>query len=83
MGCLCYCRCERKRLALNVIILILSTVCVIINSLMLGVRKYIEDNVVFEIVMVIINSVVTGIQSFQLHLEKHEGEKDKRNEDNC
>ena len=83
MGCLCYCRCERKRLALNVIILILSTVCVIINSIMLGISKYIEDNVVFEIIMIIINSVVSGIQSFQLHLEKHESKKDKRNENNC
>ena len=78
MGCLCYCECNRKRLALNVVILILSSICVVLNSIALGIDKYLEDSAVFEIVLIIINSIASGVQSFQLHLEKSEkGKNDK------
>lgn len=77
MGCICYCECEekkkKKRFTLNILILILSSICVALNSISLGINNLIDQkyNIIFEIIMIVINSIVSGIQSFQLKVEKH------------
>ena len=82
MGCLCYCDCERKRRKnLNLGILVLSSLCVVLSSISLGLNGIIADgfNIAFEITLIVINAIVSGIQSFQLQLEKNlkKNERDK------
>ena len=75
MGCMCYCECKKKkreRFTLNILILILSSLCIVLNSVALGISKLVDEhyNIIFEIIMIVINSIVSGLQTFQLKIEK-------------
>ena len=68
---------------MNIGILILSSLCLVLSSISLGLSGLISEglNIAFEIAIIVINAIVSGIQSFQLQLEKKLKKKDGEEEE--
>lgn len=76
MGCLCYCKCEEKkkrnRFKLNILILVLSSICIVLNAVGAALTTILDSkyDLIMSIVLCVINALVSGLQTFQLRLER-------------
>ena len=80
MSCICICDgcgCKR-RLTLNLIILICSLLAVLFTSLQMGLKNIIKDKQVLEIITCVLNSLLAVVETLQLYLERKTVKKESK-----